>query len=70
MSLTDDSLMPFGKYAGEKLADVPAVYLLWLGDKISKSKARNKLSATEFYLVKYVEENKEVLEKEIKEKKS
>lgn len=28
--MTDDSLMPFGKYKGEKLANVPAAYLLWL----------------------------------------
>lgn len=28
--LTDDSPMPFGKYEGTKLGDVPADYLLWL----------------------------------------
>lgn len=25
--------MPFGKYAGKRMGDVPAVYLLWLFDK-------------------------------------
>ena len=31
--MNDESLMPFGKYRGAKLADVPASYLLWLWDK-------------------------------------
>lgn len=26
----DESLMPFGKHKGEKMANVPAPYLLWL----------------------------------------
>jgi uncharacterized protein (DUF3820 family) len=28
--MTDESLMPFGKYKGEKMAYVPSDYLLWL----------------------------------------
>ena len=28
--MNDNSLMPFGKHKGEKLANVPASYLLWL----------------------------------------
>lgn len=31
--LTDDSPMPFGKYQGTKMANVPAPYLLYLHDK-------------------------------------
>lgn len=31
--ITDDSLMPFGKYQGTKMANVPASYLLWLHDQ-------------------------------------
>lgn len=27
---TDSSLMPFGKYKGDRLIDVPGSYLLWL----------------------------------------
>lgn len=27
---TDETLMPFGKYKGHKLANVPAAYLYWL----------------------------------------
>ena len=30
--MTDNSLMPFGKYKGEKMANVPFDYLLWLYD--------------------------------------
>lgn len=30
--MDDQSLMPFGKYKGEKLENVPARYLLWLWD--------------------------------------
>ena len=29
-NLTDESLMPFGKYKGTKMANVPADYLVWL----------------------------------------
>ena len=28
--LTDNSLMPFGKHKGQKMANVPADYLLWI----------------------------------------
>ena len=31
--LNDSSVMMFGKHKGEKLANVPASYLLWLFDK-------------------------------------
>lgn len=31
--MNDSDLMPFGKHDGEKLGDVPASYLLWLGDQ-------------------------------------
>ncbi len=31
--LTDECTMPFGKYKGYKMEDVPAGYLLWLSDE-------------------------------------
>lgn len=31
--MTDESIMPFGKHKGEKLANVPPSYLLWLYDE-------------------------------------
>lgn len=30
--ISDDFIMPFGKYEGMKIADVPDEYLLWLYD--------------------------------------
>ena len=29
-SMTDSSLMPFGRYKGKKMIEVPGVYLMWL----------------------------------------
>lgn len=31
--MNDQDLMPFGKYKGEKMEDVPASYLLWLREQ-------------------------------------
>lgn len=33
MHFTDHTPMPFGKYRGTTMANVPAVYLLWLFNK-------------------------------------
>ena len=33
--LKDSSLMPFGKFTGDKMANVPDKYLLWLYDQLS-----------------------------------
>jgi uncharacterized protein (DUF3820 family) len=50
-SLTDQSEMPFGKYKGEEMENVPASYLLWLRDSgCSHSGVKN-----------YIEENLAVL---------
>lgn len=49
--MDDNSIMPFGQHKGEKLANVPAGYLIWLYD--------NKKLFGE--LKKYCEENNEVL---------
>ena len=56
--LTDESPMPYGKYKGRPMEDVPADYLIWLVD--------NQRASPE--VMSYVEENREVLNKEIKEK--
>ncbi len=47
MTYTDSTQMPFGKYKGEKLANVPASYLLWLHDN----------GCNNSDLKKYIEEN-------------
>lgn len=31
--MDDNSIMPFGKYQGEKMANVPSAYLLWIYDE-------------------------------------
>ena len=54
-ALTDDSLMPFGKYEGQKMATVPDRYLLW----IYNNTQRNQQNKTVFA---YIEENFNVIE--------
>lgn len=56
--LQDSDLMPYGKYKGSKMIDVPASYLMYLYD--------NKMCSDNVKI--YIEENKEVIEKELKEK--
>lgn len=58
--ITDNSLMPYGKYKGKKMANLPASYLLWMYRKDKLFKA----------LEVYVEENMDALEKEEKEELS
>ena len=53
--MTDESIMPWGKHKGEKMANIPPSYLLWLYDN-------NKCGGE---VKKYIEENKETLVKEI-----
>lgn len=57
--MTDDSIMPIGKYKGEKLANVPPDYLLWLYENGS------------IYgeLKQYIADNLEVIKSEINYKK-
>lgn len=58
--MTDQSLMPFGKYKGEKLANVPADYLLWLLET-------GKLFPD---LKQYIESNRDALDAEVKRSKA
>lgn len=57
--MTDESIMPFGKFKGQKLANVPASYLIWLFDN---DKCYGELK-------EYIEENLESLRHEINESK-
>ena len=59
MILKDDSKMPFGKYINEKMANVPAEYLLWL---LKENKCSGDVKV-------YILDNKEVLEEEVKRNK-
>lgn len=52
----ENSKMPFGQYFGQKLANVPAGYLLWL---LKENKCYGSLK-------EYIEKNKDWLEREDK----
>jgi len=51
--LNDDSLMPYGKYEGYNMINVPASYLLYLYDN-------NKCSGV---VLKYIKDNLEFIKK-------
>jgi uncharacterized protein (DUF3820 family) len=55
--MDDNSIMPFGKYKGIELANVPAKYLLWLYYE-------GNLSGQ---LKKYITDNLDVLKKEVEQ---
>ena len=56
--MTDESVMPIGKYKGEKMANIPALYLLWLYENAN------------IYgeIKKYIEDNLDVIKSEIEYK--
>jgi len=57
--MEDTDLMPFGKFKGEQMINVPARYLLWLLENgCNNQKVKD-----------YIIDNKDVLLKEIKEGK-
>lgn len=58
--MDDSSLMPFGKHKGEKMANVPASYLLWLYEQ----------GITHTELRKYVFVNIDVLRDEVEKEKA
>ncbi len=51
--------MPFGKHKGEKMANVPASYLLWL----------NEQEYVKGHLKNYITDNLEALKKEVENEK-
>lgn len=56
--MNDESIMPFGKYKGEKIANIPPDYLLWLYDN---GKCYGEVR-------KYIADNLDVLKSEIEYK--
>jgi uncharacterized protein (DUF3820 family) len=58
--LTDQNKMPFGKWTGTRLANVPADYLIWIYE--------NKKCNAE--VAEYIKDNLEVLKKEVGEKQN
>lgn len=56
--LTDEDPMPFGKYKGEKMTNVPAEYLLWLyNEDIKPGSVRD-----------YIEDNLDAIRSEVEYK--
>ena len=55
-NLTDESPMPWGKYQGDKMINVPASYLIWLYDN-------NKCSGD---VKAYIKDNYDVLNEEVR----
>ena len=53
--ITDNSIMPFGKYKGEKMANIPPEYLIWLYEN---DKCYGDIK-------EYIAENMDVLKSEI-----
>ena len=54
--MNDNSVMPFGKYKGEKMANVPADYLLWMYEN---GKCYGEIK-------EYIKDNLQVIQTEIK----
>lgn len=54
--MKDTDKMPFGKFAGTAMINVPASYLLWL---YGEGKVNKEVKL-------YIEENMDVLKKEVK----
>lgn len=54
--MNDNSIMPFGKYKGQKMANIPASYLIWIYEN---SKCTPEIAY-------YINNNLDVLREEIK----
>jgi hypothetical protein len=67
--MNDESLMPFGKYKNIRLANIPASYFFYLEPGM-KEKAPNKRSLTEKLLLDYINDNRDVLNKQVNESRS
>ena len=59
MKLEDESRMPFGKYVGQKMVDVPASYLLWFKENVAPNMSNQNVHD-------YINDNLQVLKKEAK----
>lgn len=58
--LKDDSLMPFGKHSGKKMAAVPAYYLIWFKENHKPSQC----GPLAMRVLRYCEENWDAILKE------
>jgi len=58
--MEDTDLMPFGKHKGTAMANVPAPYLIWLGEN-AKTGVRTSFPQ----VFEYIDDCKNVLQKEV-----
>lgn len=61
-TFNDKTPMPFGKYKGEAMENVPAGYLLWLYEQMKRDDEKINLFI-------YIAENRKQLEQEADEEK-
>lgn len=60
MSMEDNSLMPFGKYQGKEMSDVPDKYLLWFWGENKELFRRGdgfELNGNEYEVMLYIEDS-------------
>ena len=60
--LTDESPMPFGKYVGVKMINLPGKFLLWYYENVPPNYGNQIVHD-------YIKENLDVIEKEAREDK-
>jgi len=60
--MKDTDLMPFGVHKGEKMANIPASYLMWVEDNVRENSITKKV-------LEYIEENRDAILLELKNKK-
>ena len=68
MSLTDDSIMPFGKYnkSNTKMEDIPASYLDWLLGEMESDVSKGKqLYENQKLVMDYIRQNIDGIHKEL-----
>lgn len=56
MNLTDTDKMPFGKYKGREMANVPDGYLKWFWTDKEASYRKGRLSTSFMAVMKYIED--------------
>ena len=65
--MNDQSIISFGKYAGTKLANVPASYLLWLRNQYDVDPPHSQKGLD---LEEYIDENLVVIQMEAKRERA
>ena len=61
--LTDESKMPFGKYKGKMMQDVPASYLDWFAGECKSKEASNE----SLMVLDYIQRNRNAINEELLE---